>query len=54
VQRVVYVPSTRRHILPVARAGTLRLYNRQAVELIRQELNAIDARRNGQGVAHVE
>ena len=54
LQRVLYVLSTRRHILPAARAGTLRLYDRQAVALIRHELNAIDARRNGQGVAHAE
>jgi hypothetical protein len=44
--RVLYVLSTRRHILPAARAGTLRLYDREAVARIRHELNAIDARRN--------
>jgi hypothetical protein len=54
LQRVLYVLSTRRHILPAARAGTLRLYSQDAVALIRHELNAIDARRNGQGVAHAE
>jgi hypothetical protein len=53
LQRVLYVLSTRRHILPAARAGTLPLYGQEAVALIRHELNAIDARRNGQGVAHV-
>jgi len=42
--RVLYVLSTRRHILPAARAGTLRLYDRQAVAQIRHELNAISAR----------
>ena len=47
--RVLYVLATRRHIVPVARAGTLRLYDREAVARIRHELNAIDARRNGQG-----
>jgi hypothetical protein len=52
--RVVYVLSTRRHISPSARAGTLRLYDREAVALIRHELNAIDARRSGQGAAHAE
>ena len=51
LQRVLYVLSTRRHILPAARAGTLRLYDREAVAKIRHELTAIDARRNGQGVA---
>ncbi len=48
--RVVYVLSTRRHILPAARAGTLRLYDREALALVRHELNAIDARRTGAGV----
>lgn len=43
--RVVYVLATRPHILPVARAGTIRLYDRAAVTKIRQELVAIDARR---------
>jgi hypothetical protein len=51
--RVVYVLSTRRHILPAARAGTLRLYDRQAVALIRHELNGIEARRDRQAVHHV-
>ncbi|MGA2259560.1 MAG: hypothetical protein ABSG53_33205 [Thermoguttaceae bacterium] len=54
LQRVLYVLSTRRHILPAARAGTLRLYDRQAVAKIRHELNAMDARRNGQGVANAK
>ncbi len=43
--RVLYVLATRRHIPPAARAGTLRLYDREAVAQIRHELNAIDARR---------
>jgi hypothetical protein len=49
--RVLYVLSTRRHISPAARAGTLRLYDRQAVAMIRHELHAIDARRSGQAVS---
>jgi len=44
--RVLYVLATRRHISPAARAGTLRLYQRKAVAMIRHELNAIDARRS--------
>jgi hypothetical protein len=40
--------------LPAARAGTIRLYDRQALALIRHELNAIDARRVGKAVVHVE
>lgn len=51
--RVQYVLRTRPHIRPTALAGRLRLYDRQAVAMVRHELNAIDARRSGQGVAHV-
>ena len=47
--RVLYVLSTRRHIQPAARAGTLRLYDRKAVAMVRHELNAMDARRSGNG-----
>jgi hypothetical protein len=50
--RVVYILSTRRHILPAARAGTLRLYDESAVAQVRHELNDIDARRGGKVVAH--
>lgn len=52
--RVLYVLATRRHILPAARAGTIRLYDRDALAAIRHELTAIEARRTGQGVAHAE
>lgn len=45
LHRVLYVLSTRPHIQPSALAGTLRLFNRQAVAMVRHELNAIDARR---------
>jgi hypothetical protein len=45
IHRVLNVLATRRHIRPVARAGTLRLYDRAAVAQVRHELNAIDARR---------
>jgi hypothetical protein len=45
LHRVTNVLATRAHILPVARAGTLRLYDRRAVAMVRHELNAIDARR---------
>ena len=45
LSRVLYVLATRRHITPAARAGTLRLYHRNAVA-VRHELNAIDARRH--------
>ena len=43
--RVLYVLSTRRHIRPLARAGTIRLYDRAALAAVRHELNGIDARR---------
>lgn len=43
--RLLYVLATRRHIAPAARAGTLRLYHRKAVAMVRHELNAIAARR---------
>jgi hypothetical protein len=52
--RVLYVLATRRHIAPAARAGTIRLYDRDALAAIRHEVNAMDARRTGQGVAHGE
>ena len=49
LHRVLNVLRTRLYIRPLARAGTLRLYDRQAVAMVRHELNAIDARcgRNG-------
>jgi hypothetical protein len=54
IHRVLHVLRTRHHIRPSARAGTLRLYDRRAVALVRHELNAIDARRCAKGVAHAE
>jgi hypothetical protein len=45
LHRVLHVLATRGHIKPSARAGTLRLYDRPAVAMVRHELNAIDARR---------
>ncbi len=45
LHRVQYILQTRDHIKPSARAGQLRLYDREALALIRHELNAIDARR---------
>ncbi len=49
--RVVYVLATRPHIKPRARAGTLRLYDRHAIAMIRDELNAIESHRRAQEVA---
>jgi|HubBroStandDraft_6_1064221.scaffolds.fasta_scaffold1582142_1 hypothetical protein len=45
LHRVLHVLATQPHVQPTARAGTLRLYNRRAVAMVRYELNAIDARR---------
>ena len=47
LHRVLYILQTRDHIKPSARAGRLRLYDREALALIRHELNAIEARRAG-------
>lgn len=51
LHRVLNVLATRQHIQPAARAGTLRLYARDAVAKVRDELNAIDIRRSVQEVA---
>jgi hypothetical protein len=45
LHRVLHVLATRQHIRPSARAGTLRLYSREVVAMVRHELNSIDARR---------
>lgn len=49
LHRVNYILQTRPHIRPAARAGRLRLYDRDPVALIRHELNAIDARQARRG-----
>ncbi|MEK6677031.1 MAG: hypothetical protein AABZ47_15435 [Planctomycetota bacterium] len=49
LHRVMHVLATRQHIQPAARAGTLRLYRRDAIAMVRHELNAIDARRRRGG-----
>lgn len=51
IHRVLHVLRTRSHIRPTASAGGLRLYDRAAVELVRKELEAIDASR-GREVSH--
>ena len=45
LHRIQYILRTRDHIRPAARAGQARLYDREAVAMIRHELNAIEARR---------
>ncbi len=49
LHRVLYILGTRRHIRPAARAGRLRLYDLDALALIRHELNSMDARRDQRG-----
>lgn len=50
LHRVLYILHTRHHIQPSARAGRLRLYDREAVAQVRHELTAIDARQCRKGV----
>ena len=45
LHRVLYVLRTRSYLAPAARAGRLRLYDRQAVAMIRHALNGMDARK---------
>ena len=45
VVRVQGILATRSHIRPAAVAGTLRVYDGEALAQLRHELNAIDARR---------
>ena len=45
LHRVLNVLRTRPYIRPAARAGTLRLFPREAIAMVRHELNAIDAKR---------
>lgn len=45
VSRVIYVLQKRSHdIRPIGRAGVLRLYDRAAVDAVRDELYAMDQR----------
>jgi hypothetical protein len=50
IHRVIRILATRAHIKPAARAGTIRLYTREAVAMVRHELNAIDAKRGREAV----
>ncbi len=52
LHRVLYVLRTRQHIRPSAHAGCLRLYDRDAVAMLRHELSAIDARRARGGTSN--
>ena len=54
LHRVTHILTTRKHIQPTARAGTLRLYDKQAMAMVRHELNAQDARRCRKVVADAD
>jgi DNA-binding transcriptional MerR regulator len=45
--RVAYLLRTRSHIRPTARAGRVRLFDSQAVAMLRHEISATDARNGG-------
>jgi hypothetical protein len=46
LNRVLYVLQKRSHVIkPIGRAGVLRLYDRDAVEAVREELRAMDERK---------
>ena len=45
LHRVQYILLTRPYIRPRARAGILRLFDREAVAMVRHELGAIDAKK---------
>ncbi len=47
LHRVLYVLRSRAHIKPIARAGRLRLYDREVMRLVIEELAAIKSRRAG-------
>ena len=51
LHRVLYVLRTRPDIAPCARAGVFRLYDRQAVTMIRDALKEMDARK---GAPHAD
>ena len=51
-ERVRQILRTRRHILPVARAGLTRLYLPEVVAQVRHELSAQDARKSRREVQH--
>jgi hypothetical protein len=48
LHRVVHILNTRAHIAPIARAGRLRLYDSQALAMVRYEINLQDVRGTSQ------
>ena len=49
LHRIDYILRNRAHIRPAARAGRLRLYDNDALAMLRHELNSMDARHAGGG-----
>jgi len=47
IHRVLHILATRSAIRPAARAGRIRLYDRQAIEAVRREIARIDENRIG-------
>ena len=47
IHRVLHILTTRSAIRPAARAGRIRLYDRQAIEAVRREIARIDEIRDG-------
>jgi len=47
IHRVLHILATRSAIRPAARAGRIRLYDRQAIEVVRREIARIDETRTG-------
>lgn len=47
IHRILHVLATRPAIRPAARAGRVRLYDREAVERVRREIARIDSNRVG-------
>lgn len=50
IHRVRHILATRTHIEPAAYAGQVRLYRSESIEMVRLELNAIEAKRTTEGV----
>ena len=44
VQRVGHILATRRHIAPIARVGVANLYNKDAIRLVKIEIERIESR----------
>ena len=51
LHRILHVLRTRPHIQPIARAGVVRVYDRNALEAVRKEINRIAAERLLKGVS---